>query len=122
MRYDPPSAVRRAALSHGAVKRALLSAIFIASLTCAARAEINSQQPESARAHALDIAFEVLPDELVTDIAWVGAGYPPGDRPYRTRKVMLARRTRVCRTWRRRSLRISRTSLPRLKRIARPVR
>ena len=80
MRYDPPSAVRRAALSHGAVKRALLSAIFIASLTCAARAEINSQQPESARAHALDIAFEVLPDELVTDIAWVGAGYPPGDR------------------------------------------
>ena len=44
MRYDPPSAVRRAALSHGALKRALQSAIFIASLTFAARAETNSQQ------------------------------------------------------------------------------
>ena len=80
MRYDPLSAVRRPALSHGTLKRALLSAIFIASLTCAARAETNSQQLESARANALDIALDVLAEERVTDIARVGVGYPPGDR------------------------------------------
>ena len=80
MRYDPLSAVRRAALSHGTLKRALLSAIFIASLTCAARDETNSQQLENARAHAPDIALNVLADEPMTDIARVGVGYPPGDR------------------------------------------
>jgi len=70
MRYDPLFAVRRPALSHGTLKRALLSAIFIASLTCAARAETNSQQLESARANASDMA----------DPARVDVAYPPGDR------------------------------------------
>ena len=67
MRYDPPSAVRRTALSHGALKRALLSAVFIASLTFAARAETNSQQLAGA-AHA---GVSNLEETIVADFTHV---------------------------------------------------
>lgn len=72
MRYDLLSAVCRTALSHGALKRALLSVIFIASLTCAARAETSSQQLGSARpvgaAHA-DLSN--LEETIVADFTHV---------------------------------------------------
>ncbi len=67
MRYDPPSAVRRAALLHGALKRALFSAIFITSLTCAVHAETNSQQ----LAGAVNARVSNLEETIVADFTHV---------------------------------------------------
>ena len=79
MRYAPSSAVRRAPIPNGALTCALLSAIFIASFTFAARAE-TSQQLESARGHALNSRFEHLTDELVTDKTLAAVSDRPGDQ------------------------------------------
>ena len=67
MQYDPASAVRRVALSPGALKRALFSAIFIASLTCAVGAETNSQRLAGA-GHA---GVSNLEETIVADFTHV---------------------------------------------------
>jgi hypothetical protein len=63
MRYHPPSAMRRAAPARGALKRALFSAVLIASLTCAVRAETKpGQQAGAAHAEVSNLEETIVAD------------------------------------------------------------
>ena len=66
MRYDRPSAMR-ATLPHGALRRALFSTVFIASLTGAVGAETNPQR----QAGAMHAGVSKLEETIVADFTHV---------------------------------------------------